>query len=345
MKITYPLLAVLALTVISCDNPAKIASNMDKTTTNMSRTTNAMSDHVSNTDTNSARLGITAKKGQGAQFRDQFFKSMLETKDFTAKTDMAAEYMYALEFQVWEDSGIDEIDSYALLEDAKAEAVLETAKKMSQFLNKKTRKELTGLEKSEDMENFYAMAGVLHKTNSLQKAYRKGTGLKVESLMDIIADGLLQRVELEKGNITAEDLTAAQREVLKEEQLFTTIVDGRYKFIPLILLSRISYIKDGILDEVKMLFRRWSPVYSNAKKPIHLNAAQLEYLSVFANETIKAKKLLNTLGKTSSIDKKVLKIYSNMDMTIAEDGPVVLTEEEKVKIANFQAKLVELFSL
>lgn len=312
------LISVCALSVllVGCDNPLKLTKKMSDTTTGLAATSNAMATKVSNTNDNSAKLGMGFGKSTSVM-RDEAFEKMEAEKDMMAKMDFAVKYVDAFEFQVFNDEGIEQYDTMRLLEEARAEAIKEIAKKLNPYFTQKMLlKGVTGTETDAAHENFFAIASALHYMNALQKEFRKPMGLPAESPLDLIVRGL------SKKGTPKSSQSKFEREVLKEEALFVRLIEARHKFIPVMAIARISTIKNGLGDKLDMLLSKWRPTFYRSEFSGLMNDIQIDYISEMLSHSITAKRILNNLGHVSKLDKKVVKILANMELEPDPKEPI-----------------------
>lgn len=348
-------LALLSLTFVACTDKLEKAMDMPAITEKMSVTTGAMSDKVGNTDKNSGLLGTKMTHATGKQIRDEQIKNMDHAESFNMKTDHSTTWVYAFEFQSYTDPKIQDFDSEEYLEGARKDAVLELVKTLAEYTAEGTELDLDSLAKSNQAMNLFAIASVLHRVDEGQKQARKMMGMKTESLLDILTNGLKATHDMNQGKINVSDLTPSQYEVAKEQQKIEHLLLMRFKFLPLVALGRMSQVNDGLLNKVKMLYgNEWTPLldqelnkkeFKRAEKSEKLyirslNAAQLKYLADILDYTLQVKSTLVELGLNPKLDKKVEKIYKNMNLDITKEdlkgGPVILSTEESKFLEQFK---------
>lgn len=306
MKKKFLSVCALSVLLVGCDNPLKLTKKMSDTTTGLAATSNGMATKVSNTNDNSAKLGMGFGKSTSVM-RDDAFEKMENEKDMMAKMDFAVKYVDAFEFQVFNDEGIEQYDTMRLLEEARSEAIKEIAKKLNPYFTEKMiTKGFSGTETDAAHSNFYAIASALHYVNSLQAEFRKPMGLPAESPLDLIVQGL------SKKGAPVKSLRKFERDVLKEEALFARLIEARHKFIPVMAIARISTIKSGLGDKLDMLLTKWRPTFYRPEFSGNMNDVQIDYISEMLSHAIIAKKILNNQGRVSKLDKKIVKILSNM---------------------------------
>ena len=356
MKTHLIIVQLLLLThLVGCESPIKTMTTMKDTTTEMKNSTKEMGKDVNNTNVNSAHLEMLMIQGQTSDFRDKQFEMMVKDESFTGKADYAAKLMYTMEFEVWSDTGLKNDNMLAQLENSRQEAVIELAKKIDGFYKNDFLDGLKGTESDSDAMNFFAIAAVLHRINPKQIVLRKTANIPesfaidsrvqemtrinldvaldtftqirydfpTETMLDLIVQGLLKADAINNGSITKNDLKPFEKEVLKEELKFKRLIEARYKFFPVIALTKLSKIDDGSAiskkaTQIKMLFANWKPNHLEVKDSKNTNNIEINYVNEILAHAIKAKEILLELGEHPSIDANIAKIYSHMDLSTAK---------------------------
>lgn len=308
---------MLATTATMSENTAQMAAttaSMAATTASMSQTTQNMELLTEDLRELSAWMFNILKQGDTSRLRDEAIKDMMDSESFTRKSLMATKYFYAFEYQIWNSPRLKaNVDTLQLREKLKAGAVIEFAKTLGEFIPQK-RKE-TGTSNDEEMKNLYALVGTLHKVNDYQEDLIRGTNttatITIVSMFTILEEGLNVKSKLETGAISRDNLSASQIEVLREEDTFLYALNIRAKFLPAFALSRISGIADASLfEKAKMLYFKWNPDFLSQEK---MNLEEIIYATEILRKAQETKNLLQKCGVKVELDKKVHKIFKNMN--------------------------------
>lgn len=308
------MLATTATMSINTAQMAATTASMAATTASMSQTTQNMELLTEDLRELSAWMFNILKQGDTSRLRDEAIKDMMASESFTRKSLMATKYFYAFEYQIWNSPRFkNNVDTLQIREKLKAAAVIEYAKTLAEFLPKD--REETGISSDEQMENLYALVGAMHKVNDYQQDLIQGSRapqpVNVISMFSILDEGLSVLPQLENGEVTRDQLTPSQIEVLREEDTFMYALKLRYKFLPSFALARISGIADAsMLEKAKMLYFKWSP---NFLKDGEMNLEEINYASEILRKAQETKNLLAKRGVKLPLDKKIIKIFKNMN--------------------------------
>lgn len=293
---------------------AATTASMAATTASMSQTTQNMELLTEDLRELSAWMFNILKQGDTSRLRDEAIKDMLASESFTRKSLMATKYFYAFEYQIWNSPRFKtNVDTLQIREKLKAAAVIEYAKTLAEFLP--TDRKETGVSNDEQMKNLYALVATMHKINDYQQDLIQGTQARhpvtVISMFSILDEGLSVLPKLENGEITRDQLTPSQIEVLREEDTFIYALKLRAQFLPAFALSRISGITDASLfEKAKMLYFKWTP---DLLKDNKMNLEEINYATEILRKTAETQALLKKRGIEVKLDKKVLKIFKNMN--------------------------------
>lgn len=267
MKSKFLTLSVLALSLVGCKSIKEI-QQVPGATLKMGETTNALkagTERVEVTSNDlryiSEQLKELSKAGIGSEMRDENFKRMQESKTLNKKLLHATKYMESFDYQLWGHTTDKKIPDHILSEAYGKHAVLELGMTLPEVLQTNHPK-LSALKKSDNMENFYAMAATLHKVNMFQKVFRTENKIAEQNMLDYIEAALKKSRDLKAGLVKREELSEVDQEVLKVAPLMRYTLKIRYKFLPLIALGRISHVNDGLITKIKMLLAKWSPEFA-----------------------------------------------------------------------------------
>lgn len=316
------MLATTASMAQTTSQMANTTSEMAATTASMSQTTQNMELLTEDLRELSAWMFNILKQGDTSRLRDEAIKDMMAAESFPRKSLMATKYFYAFEYQIWNSPRFkSNIDTLQIREKLKAAAVIEYAKTLSEFLPKD--REVIGTSGDEQMKNLYALVAAMHKVNDYQQDLIQGDKssrpLNIINMFTILDEALSILPKLENGEITRDQLTASQIEVLREEDTFVYALKLRFKFLPTFALARISGIEDAsLLEKAKMLYLKWDP---NFLKKGEMNLEEIHYASEILLKAKETKNLLEKCGVKLPLDKKVIKIFKNMNRgTISQEN-------------------------
>ncbi|MBY0518228.1 MAG: hypothetical protein K2P81_15065 [Bacteriovoracaceae bacterium] len=252
-------LATLVLPALLLTTACSMKKNMDEMhdkTVQMAQTTENLGESTSETKDLLGWVATLQKQGDGFQVRNNAFHNIIESESINKKIESAIAYMYAFEFQLVSFSKIKGVDLQKLRELLAAQAVAELGKTLPEILPEGTKWPLDATKTDNNNESLMAISAVLHRINYLQTQQVSVVGLRPLSMLDLLSESLMKKAELNEGKIKRSDLTDLDKEVLREEQIFSHMLKLRYKTLPVIALARISHLKDGILNKLGMLFFR-----------------------------------------------------------------------------------------
>lgn len=292
-------------------------TSMSQTTQEMKTTTTAMNDVTNG-------MGSFLKQGDSSKTRDEALDNMEKAEGLMEKLLYGTKYNYAWEFQLWQPNSEAAIDMLEIREELKAEAVIEFGKTLTRWVVPGKKWSLDATKQTPEREDLYAFVSPIHKINPYQRAICKGTSMTPIALSDIIYDGLLKSKALNEGRITRDDLSHADREVLREEQSLVFALQLRTRVLPIIALGRSSKIQegwfDGMFSQLGMLMWKWTPTFATSSSTVtgvdvhQKNLEEIDYLVEILAEGIKTRKVLERLGAAVPLDKNVVKIWRNMNL-------------------------------
>lgn len=309
-KILIPALLFALVACQKVDEMHASTVEMAGTTKEMSTTTTDMKSLTEDLRELSAWMFNILKQGDTSRLRDEAIKDMISSESLARKTLLATKYFYGFEYQVWNSPRLrSEVNNIELREKLKASAVIEFAKTLAEFMPREQVE--TGLSTDPDMLNLYALAASMHKVNDYQRDLLRGAesnpALSITSMMSILQDGLLVAEKFERGEISRNELTPSQIEVLREEDTFIYALKLRYKFLPIFALARLTNLAQ---NQVQMVSQSWTPDFLIDGK---MNLEEINYAIEILMGAKQTKELLAKRGINVSLDPVVVKMLSNMD--------------------------------
>ncbi len=282
---------------------------MAETTSDMQRTTETMADTTND-------MVMLLAQGDGSRLRDEALRDMVAANNLSSKILYATKYVYAFEFQLWRPDGQ---DAAARREEYKAEAAIELARTLLLYAGTGSRRNLSATRNNEEAQNLYALVSVLHRINPMQLELVNGTSHRPISMLDILHESLMKASRLNSGTISRDDLAHVDREVLREEQLFTYALQLRSRVLAVIALGRVSRAQDGFLHRAGMRFLRWVPTFNTQPDAATgsardaLNLEQVNYASDILEERQRNVRVLERLGAAIPLERSVRAAWRNMD--------------------------------
>ncbi len=290
------------------DDAAEAIPRLETETRDVGETTSGLRDDVQDGV-------IVAIQGVGSQTRDDLLKRLDDATTLEEKVLYAAKYFYAFEFQVWT-VGTNRAESLELREQLKAEAVTEFGRILYRFQRQLRRGKAT--EQDNASKSLYALAATVERHNPLQSTLLRGSGVPGANMMEILHASLAKAQRLNSGRIGRGDLSAVDREVLREEQQFTKFLQIRSKLLPVLALGLSSNISHGLWPQLNMRFRRWTPRFvSNSEAATgdrDLNVEQIGFAADKLEDRAREQRVLTTLRATVPLDGDIRAIWRNMNL-------------------------------
>jgi|GEM_PF-4315651 len=302
-------LATLVLPALLLTGACSVKENMDsmhEKTIQMADTTEELQQSTAETKDVLAWVSIVQKQGGGYEIRSKAFERLQAAETLNLKLKEAKSYYYAFDFQIANYTEISGVDLIELRNELTGLAVAELGKALPEVMPSGTRWKLDATKSGNKNESLMALSATLHELNVLQGPQAEAAGLRPISMFDLLAEGLLKKNSVNSGRLSADMLTEADKSVLREEQIFTHLLQLRMRTLPVIALGRVSNIQDGLLQKFGMLFFTWKPRFDD------LNAEQINYAATIIEEALKTRELLTRLDVDSKIDSKVERILKKM---------------------------------
>ncbi len=322
MRLTTLVLPALLLTG-ACSVKKSMDSMHDKTI-QMADTTEELQQSTAETKDILAWVSIVQKQGGGYEIRSKAFERLQAAETLNLKLKEAKSYYYAFDFQIANYSEINGVDLIELRNELTGLAVAELGKALPEVMPSGTSWKLDATKSGNKNESLMALSATLHEMNVLQGPQSEPVGLRPVSMYDLIAEGLLKKYSVNSGRISADKLTEADKSVLREEQIFTHLLQLRMRTLPVIALGRVSNIQDGLLQKFGMLFFSWKPRFDE------LNAEQINYAAAIVEESLKTRELLGRLAVDSKIDAKVARILRKMKTEDVREKLDDVVDAEKI---------------
>ena len=199
-------------------------------------------------------LYYSAQAGGAEESMKMAIRDMRDSKGFDLKARFAGSFIKSLSHQTLMDIAnrkfvnLDEYYEYKLTDDIKSIRRLAT-----EFLDPKRKFKVA--ETKGDAGNLKALASALHLKNPLCRTVPELRG-RCQSPLDVIHRAF---TDYYQNNTRFENLKAHQKIIIREKEVFLTLSELRVKFLPLIALSKVSKLNDGLLSTIKMYIGKWSP--------------------------------------------------------------------------------------
>lgn len=302
-------LATLVLPALLLTGACSVKKNMDSMhdkTIQMAETTEELQQSTAETKDVLAWVSIVQKQGGGYEIRSKAFERLQAADTINLKLKEAKSYYYAFDFQIANYTEITGVNLFDLRDELTGLAVAELGKALPEVMPAGTKWKLDATKSGNKNESLMALSATLHEINVLQGPQSQPVGLRPISMLDLIAEGLLKKKSVNSGRLTQDMLTEADKSVLREEQMFTHLLQLRMRTLPVIALGRVSNIQDGLLKKFGMLFFTWKPRFEE------LNSEQINYAAAIIEEALKTRELLVRMDVESKIDSKVERILKKM---------------------------------
>ncbi len=323
-------LAILALPVFLLTSACSVKKNMDdmhKKTIQMAETTERLEESTAETKDILAWVSIVQKQGGGFDIRHTAFESMTNAETLNMKLAQAKAFYFAFDFQIASYAEVEGADLRALRDELIALNVAELGKMVPELLPEgRNRFKLNATNKDDKNLSVMALAATLHEINPLQGPQSAAVGLTPISVYDIIAEGLSKKNALDSGRASIESLSRPSREILREEQVFTFLLQLRLRALPVIALARISNVQENnFFENIGMSLFGWEPNFEE------MNAEQINYASQILERALETRHLLERLGVEAKIDRKVENILKKMKSDHVRESLDSARETEKVR--------------
>jgi hypothetical protein len=335
-------LATLVLPVLLLSTACSVKKNMDdmhEKTIEMADTTQELQESTAETKDVLAWVSIVQKQGGGHEIRSNSFEELVAADTLNLKLARAKSYYYAFDFQVANYVEITGVSLVDLRNEFLGLAVSELGKVLPEVMPSGTRWKLDGTDGGNKNQSLMAMAATMHEINVLQGPQSEPVGLRPLSMMDIVLEGLAKKPLVNSGRLQDNQLSKADKEVLREEQIFTHLLRLRVRALAVIALGRISNIQDGIFRKFGMLFTSWEPRFDE------LNAEQIEYAALILERAQETRVALERMDIPAELDGKVERILKRMKSDEVREKLDNVRDAEKLRsIDRFDAALAKILN-
>ena len=320
-------LATLVLPALLLTSACSVKKNMEQMqdkTIQMADTTEEL--QTSATETKDVLVCVSAiqKQGGGYELRSKAFERMQDADTLNLKLKEAKAYFYAFDFQIASYSDASCMNMLEIRKELAGLAVSEFGKTLPEIMPSGTSRRLDATKTGNKNESLMALSAALHEINVYQGPQAEPFGLRPISMLDLIAEGLLKKNSVNNGRFSLDNLTPADKEVLREEQVFTHLLRLRMRTLPVIALGRVSNIQDGLIEKFSMLFFTWKPRFEE------LNAEQINYAATIIERALETRTLLTRLDVDSRIDSKVERILKRMKTADVREKLDEVVDSEKI---------------
>jgi hypothetical protein len=320
-------LATLVLPALLLTGACSVKKSMEQMhdkTIQMADTTQEL--QTSATETKDVLVCVSAiqKQGGGYELRSKAFERMQEADTLNLKLKEAKAYFYAFDFQIASYSDASCMNMLDIRKELAGLAVSELGKTLPEVMPSGNSWRLDATKSGSKNESLMALSATLHEINVYQGPQAEPFGLRPISMFELIAEGLLKKSSVNNGRLSDDMLTPADKEVLREEQIFTHLLQLRMRTLPVIALGRVSNIQDGLLEKFGMLFFTWKPRFEE------LNGEQINYAAAIIERALETRTLLTRLDVESKIDSKVERILKKMKTGRVREKLDSVVDSEKI---------------
>ena len=320
-------LATLVLPTLLLAGACSVKKNVDDMhdkTIEMADTTQELQQSTAETKDVLVCVSAIQKQGGGYELRSKAFERMQEADSFNLKLKEAKAYYYAFDFQIASYTDASCLNMLEIRKELAGLAVSELGKTLPEVMPSGTSWRLDATKTGSKNESLMALSAALHEINVFQGPQAEPFGLRPISMFELLAEGLLKKSSVNSGRLSRDNLTPADKEVLREEQVFTHLLQLRMRTLPVIALGRVSNIQDGLLEKFGMLFFSWKPRFDE------LNAEQINYAALIIERALETRALLTRLDVESKLDSKVERILKKMKTGEVREKLDVVVDSEKV---------------
>ncbi len=319
------------------DATVSMNGKMDTTNKNMGVTNGGMEEtkYISK----EMLLGMRPKEARDTRVKE--WAALLKGKTMPEKLDAAAAFNYAMEFQGLEPRFEDEADRQALYKAGVEELV---QKIRSQIKN---RDKTSATQKSEHMENLYAVAAQLHKVSHKQETKARDWGFKPMSTYDVIIEGMKNNWKIdnneesvnESGTETSTTITGRWMEDV------TYLLRVRANFLA--AYTFVMMAADGNGDEPSFLDKAWILIKTNLFKKswstnlVNRDTKQIQYYNFILNLALTTRNDIMDMRIMPMTDKKIVNILSHIDFSDV-DASVDPAKGDQLSVREKRAALQEL---
>jgi len=323
------------------DKMGKMAESLQQVTDDMKN----VNQSVANVDSKVEELGGDGRQAVGAGIRDAAWKAMKESEFIERKLAQAGIYFSSFEFQIWKGTGLDTPERRDSL---RFDAASEFLRSVSGSCLKH-QYSLDVLSKNTSMNDLFALSALLHFINPNQDIYGKKNGFKVESMLEIIQNGMRKKKLLSEGKITFQEITKADQEVQVWWDTAEYLIRLRASYLAAITtfkLARLEEARSG-LDEkarqARLMLGAWTPAldyYSSLPGAV-------KEVTIYLRESTHARKFLREMNIDPKTDPKLKLAIKNLNLEPSQmerfqvklDGKSIISTEFIKTLKDFKENI------
>lgn len=295
-----------ALALSSCgkvkdmhDATMEMRENMNKTV----KTTEGMAGTT-------CKMYTSLRQGNSKVSRDTDMEAIEKGGNIVKKLEISAKYMQGFEYQVWAPDCSDLAPREIVIEQAATELL--TA--IQPYA--KNRAKVDATKQSDKYETLYALAGTLHRTNSLQEEFLAGTNEKAMRPLDIIVQGLRLNQAKNRGVLSVAEFPSWANVVGKyaKDAEFLLRLRGNFLMAYAYAIADANSFGDspGIakkLWHVKVA-KKWVPNLGSR------DATEIrERITVALRLSVETRSAMIDLGMDPMVDDEMIKVWKNADFS------------------------------
>lgn len=310
-----------------------------------------------------------SKAGLGQSARDLNLELIQNSATMNAKLLYANHFINAFDSQLWNMTTDSRILNSPLKDTFQANAIKELAQHIPDL--NVNHPPLSALATGNSMASFYAIVASLHEINFYRDIFRERLDATDESMLDLITSALNKEAALRSGEISYDDLSKTDVEILKRSNTFRYCLLIRHRFLPLLALGRLAQVNDGLFLKMRSFFTRAIPEFADlytyqfdtqeldimegkGKHSLQhyevvkkLNLVQIYYANELLDEAIASKEFLKSIKFKPKLDHKIEIILSNLKVNYSDvpnSGNNVVTEAKLELVDGFNQKIKELLA-
>lgn len=341
--LNQPTLDMKANTVQLLDKTIELhgtIKNLDRGTSDIIKKSDELKSISNNISNISGELYDAARQGDSKASRRASLKSLLDAQTLPAKVAEAATYLASFEYQFW--SGIGQDSSIEKRNELMYEAVHEFFMSISDFYDPSVdysfsatvNKSINFMYSSKE-SSFYAFSLALHYPNRKQiDLIKHNPQLKLVTMYSMFEEALLLKSKIEAGEIKLSEQPLYIQEILANEKIVTKLLAARINTFGLAFLVKLTDISTGLVQANNMRSKPW--IFN----PDLVNSAQLEKGIDFLTSANQTKKLMKTIGLSTTKHQVIQSVFSNLRIQKSNKGSKE-NKALKLKIEHLLAEYIK----
>ncbi|UXR64685.1 hypothetical protein EZJ49_00250 [Bdellovibrio bacteriovorus] len=284
------------------DDMHKATVEMSETTKRMEEKTGELDKKSGSLDDKTAELYDALRQGNAALLRKEFLQQMNESKEMAKKLSLGVKYYWAYEFQLWSMQGL---DNDHRREELASSAAREFIREIHEYAP--TEEFISPTSDNNTDMNFLALVTTLHEVNDKQKNRVDPKGIEHMSMLSLIERALKQKVDLDAGRISINDLAPASYDLLAFESKLIQILQARQNFILTMLVAKASNIDKNLKNKIKLglLGMKWSLDLNR------YNDVEINEMTRYLKAVLDTRAILRNTGHAIVVDETIQKVMMN----------------------------------